>query len=245
LYIDDCGDEGDWKGIQTTKGGSSRIFTLGGIIVNSTERHLFSIKLQEIITEFFTGIVLPVNFKLHYVELREAKVFPYVILEGLTRKALADRVFDAIKSINCSLISISIDLENHCKKYLYPVKPRAYALYLMLERFQYFLLDYNRTGYTVYERYNPFIKRQVKYTHDYFIKNVSFPKYVNFDNILGGIMNGDPVSEPILQFADFFAFAPYKKHESKGRYRDRYDQIRNKYYNLDYSIAIKRGNYEI
>lgn len=121
MYIDDCGDEGDWKGVQTTKGGSSRIFTLGGIIVDFIEMHLFSIKLHEIITEFFTGIVLPDNFKLHYVELREAKTFPYVILDGLTRKALADRMFNTIKSITCYLISVSIDLENHCKKYINPV----------------------------------------------------------------------------------------------------------------------------
>lgn len=75
----------------------------------------------------------------------------------------------------------------------------------MLKRYQYFLLDYNQTGNTIYKRYNSFIKRQVKYIHYYFIKNVSFPKYVSFDNILGGIMSGDPVSEPILQFANFFA----------------------------------------
>lgn len=87
----------------------------------------------------------------------------------------------------------------------------------MLERFQYFLLNNNGIGITLYERYDPFIARQVKYTHDYFAKNASFPKYVNFNNILGGVRNGDPLLEPILQFADFFAFAPYMKHQSNGK----------------------------
>lgn len=89
----------------------------------------------------------------------------------------------------------------------------------MLERFQYFLLNNNGIGITLYERYDPFIARQVKYTHDYFAKNASFPKYVNFNNILGGVRNGDPLLEPILQFADFFAFAPYMKHQSNGKKR--------------------------
>ena len=44
------------------------------------------------------------------------------------------------------LLSVSIDLKKHCKKYLRPVNPIAYGLYLILERFQYFLEDYNGKG---------------------------------------------------------------------------------------------------
>lgn len=65
------------------------------------------------------------------------------------------------------------------------------------------------------------------------------PKYANFNNILGKIRNGNPTTEPTLQFADLFAFAPYKKYESNGTKRNRYDQIRHKYYKLDHKASFK------
>jgi hypothetical protein len=73
LYIDESGDEGDYKGTSNVIGGSSQFFTLGGIIVRQEFRPQFTTELDKIKSDFFNNMILPPDFKLHYSELRERK----------------------------------------------------------------------------------------------------------------------------------------------------------------------------
>lgn len=79
----------------------------------------------------------------------------------------------------------------------------------MLERFQYFLEDNNESGEAVYERYNSRVRKNVELLHAHLKDSPSFPQYTNFSNIVGSIKDGDPLLEPVLQFADFFAYIPW------------------------------------
>lgn len=244
LFIDDCGDDGDYtvtKRRLDGKGGSSKFFTLGGIIVDEKNEMLFSVERSAIVEEFFNPP--PQNFKLHYEELR-SKRSPYDQL-GSRVKDLADRVFFTIKKIDCNLISVTIDIEKHCRRYGVPINVRAYTLFLLLERFQYFLEDHGTQGRAIYEKYNSKLRHKIEKIHQWFIEYPNFPKITDFKNIQGIVREGDPLSEHVLQFADFFTYAPYKLCMSNGIQRCRFDEIKHKYYNLDHMFPYKRGNYKI
>ncbi len=138
---------------------------------------------------------------------------------------------------------MTLDLEKYCKNYSIPADPMAYTLYLLLERFQYFLEDYHGMGKAIYERFNSKLQKKVELVHKEFSKNPNFPKPTNFIRVIGNVINGDPIEHPILQFADFFAYVPWVKCRY-ARTR-RYNQIIHKYYKFNSIYLRKRGNYEI
>jgi hypothetical protein len=138
LYIDESGDHDEYydnffRGVSKT----SKFFTLGGIIVDDENRCEFERHFIEIKTRFFNDASLPSNFKLHYHDLR-FKLRPYEALSDQARYSLMDVIFDKIVSTKCNLLSVTIDKKKHFTKYSKPANPRAYSLYVMLERFQYF-----------------------------------------------------------------------------------------------------------
>jgi Protein of unknown function (DUF3800) len=243
LYLDESGDDGDFVENNSDKGGSSRYVTLGGIIVNQSSRQIFEAVHKELMHKYFKNVILPEKFKLHYTDLRENGC-PYKII-GNKRFELKDRIFDAIQSIDCHLLSVTIDLKKHCENYSNPINPRAYALYLILERFQYFLEDYYNRGQVIYERYLPHFRRRVEQVHIYLMRNKNFPYLTNFENIMGQVKNGDPTTEPVLNFADFMAYIPWIKCTSQNTKTDIWDRIKSKYFNLDHVDPFRRGNYEI
>lgn len=218
IYIDESGDEGVYRveHLPAAIGGSSRFFTLGGIIVDERDNRLFKIELDSIISDFFKGVTLPQDFELHYFDLRDARP-PYHLLKREDRLAIADRVFGMIKSRDCKLVSVTIDLLKHYTKYSIPYTPRSYALFLIQERFQYFLEDNNETGHAIYEGYVSRLQKSVELLHKYFHTNPNFPKFTDFKNVTRETRNGDPLLEPILQLADFFAYIPWIKCTSEGK----------------------------
>jgi hypothetical protein len=245
LYLDESGDDGDYfEGSDGVKGGSSKFFTLGGLIVDETSRYVFENVLQGILTSYFKNVKLPPKFKLHYTDLREGKS-PYDSLGKPKLLEISNRIFGAITSINCSLLSVTIDIEKHCKKYDYPVNPRAYALYLILERFQHFLQLLYKQGEVIYERYNSVFRKKVQQVHNYFLRNEFFPTFTSFQNIIGHVKNGDPTTEPVLIFSDFMAYAPWIKSVSQNQKVRRWNEIKHKYFRLDHANPFLRGNYEL
>jgi hypothetical protein len=144
---------------------------------------------------------------------------------------ISSKVFDSIKEINCFLLSVTIDLQKHYTRYSDPITPISFGLYLILERFQYFLEEFNASKCRViYERYNDALKQEVSQTHYRLHENPNFPKFTDLSGF--EICYGDPVTEYMLSFADSFAFVPWKKSDSNGEKMDRYRQLRHKYYNL-------------
>jgi hypothetical protein len=248
LYLDESGASRDiHELIVNSNEITCKFFTIGGIIVDSEGKVEFKKGYDTIMRTFF-DFELTSDFKLHYDELRNAHLRPYESVykrfDRPTKRKIADCVFDVIKNVDCRLLSITINLENHYGKYTYPITPISYGLYLILERFQYYLEENGEKGRAIYEQYNDPLKHKVNQTHRELDENHNFPKFTNFDNLID-ICNGDPYSEHMLAFADFFAYAPWLKCDSCCTRVRRYEEIKHKYYNLDHYNSRRKGNYEI
>ena len=244
MYIDESGDIGDYldKNDQIIEG-SSQFFTLAGIIVNEDEKEKVENKTNEIIDKYFDRKSLDKNFKLHYHPLRN-KRFPYNKLSDRMRKQLADDVFDIIKEFECILLSVTINLKYYCRKYDIPADPQAYAMLIILERFQDFLEEENREGKVIYERFNKKTRKKVERTILKLRKVSRFRHYKELNNVRGHVENGDPKIHPILQLVDFFAYAVWLKGTTHSRKKDRWDSIKHKYFRFDLDWH-KSGNVEI
>lgn len=231
LYIDESGDVGDYRDkIGQTIQGSSRYFTLAGIIVNDVARVQFETEFDKLIAETFDGITLPSNFKLHYQPMRQ-KQNPYDQLPDELRWNISDSIFRWIQNADCHLLSVTIDLDKHCQ-YKNPADPRAYSLLLLLERFQYFLEDYGDNGIAIYEKFNSKMRKKAEIEQRWLKQIPSFPVPTSLNLLKEKVRNGDPSKEPMLQIADFFAYVPWIKQMSNGQATRRFYQILTKYYNL-------------
>lgn len=231
LYIDESGDVGDFidaNGLPIK--GSSKYFTLAGIIVDDPARIQFEDEFEKLIAETFDGIQLPHNFKLHYQPMRQ-KQYPYDQLPDELRWNISDSIFRWIQNADCHLLSVTIDLDKHCQ-YKRPADPRAYALLLLLERFQYFLEDYRDTGIAIYEKFNAKMRKKAEMEQRWLRQIPSFPIPTNLSLLSQKVRNGDPTKEPMLQIADFFAYVPWIKQMSNGQATKRFYQILPQYYNL-------------
>jgi hypothetical protein len=245
LYIDESGDEGDYldSNGQVIRG-SSRYFTAGGIIVKDTDVQVFEREYNNIVTNYFAGIALPLNFKLHYYELRTPHPpSPYNQLSPQQRLEIPQKIFDLIQNLDCSLLSVTIDLASHCN-YPHPANPRAYSLLLILERFQYFLEDNNSTGKAIYERFNAKMRKKVEIELRWLRSIPTFPVPTNLNNIQGRVITGDPTKQPILNIADFFTYLPYNFRNTSGQATTDFDYIKSKYYNL-YGGWLRTGRVEL
>jgi hypothetical protein len=246
LYLDESGDEGNFDTDQEEgKGGSSRYFTLGGIIVDDSIVPEFRKRMDEILLKYFPNIDYFDKFKLHYTDLRESR-YPFDKMAGIKKKEIADEIFNTVNSIDCFLLSVTIDLYDHCKKYSHrmPLKPRAFSLILIKERYQYFLKEKGSRGRIIYEEYDCSLRKQVKFGYDY-LNQIGFYFYTTLENIEGDIIDGDPLEEVVLQFADFTVYPAYRFCKSHNRDRRRFDEISNKYYNLNHRHKSRRGNLHV
>lgn len=209
-------------------------FTAGGIIVKETDIPKFEDIHRCIIQDYFakSSIKLPSNFKLHYQELRQHKSHPYNKLADKQRWEIADKMFDAIGSIDCSLVSATINKLDHDQRYEWSVNVRAYTLLLCLERFQYFLEDNNDNGTAVYEKFSKGLNEKMIKELKYLTSIRTFPSFTNLNKIKGRVKNGNPTKDKVLQFADFFVYAPHIKFVTSHKADRRWQQIESKYYNI-------------
>ena len=231
LYVDESGDEGNYlDGNEKPIIGSSRYFILAGIIVDEDIVSCFEEEYDCILYNRFRGKPLPENFKLHYYPLRNNKP-PYDRLSAEDRQGLENDVFDVINRLDCTLISVIMDLNVHCRKYDEPISPRAYALLLLRERFQYFLEEHDSHGVVIYERFNAKMKRRTEQMIRQ-LRTYNFTTPTSLSRIDSRIQNGDPTQQPILNLADFFAYLPYT-YKTSGRHSQYYELIMNKYFNLN------------
>ena len=245
LYIDESGDFNEYlDDTSQIINGRSKFFTLGGIIVDDDGKYYLEYYFKYILQKYFNGIKLPENFKLHYNALRQRE-YPFDQLEDKDRFELTNEVFNQIINTECCyLLSVTIDKEKHCKNYNRPANVLGYALLLILERFQYFLNEYGDSGKAIYERYNSKMSKIVDRTHRWLRSLSRFPN-ANLEKIQSKIVNGNPKDHTILQYSDFFAYAPWIRSQTCYRLSEKYDRLKHKYYNLDYPLSFKRGNYEI
>lgn len=244
FYIDESGDTGDFRDKKgTIIRGSSQYFTLGGIIVDDDLRIDFENKINKLVEETFYDIKLPRNFKLHYHPLRQ-NVYPYNLIPKKTRWSIPEQIFSWIKNSTCNLISVTIDLDKHCQKYKRPADPRAYALLLILERFQYFLKDKDGRGIAIYEKFNAKLRKKTQFELKQLQSNTAFPNPVKISLSNLNVKNGDPTKEPVLQIADFFAYLPWLKKTTNEQATTKFNTIVHRYYNLN-GKKFEKGLVEI
>lgn len=153
-------------------------------------------------------------------------------------------MFDLIKKSDCHLLSVTINLERHCKKYYTPANPKAYAMLIILERFQDFLEENGADGRAIYEKFNKKTRKKIERTIVGLKEILRLRNYKELNNIRGHVENGDPNTSPILQLADFFVYAVWIKSITSDSSKNRWLSIKNKYYRLDYGW-YKAGNVKI
>ena len=110
---------------------------------------------------------------------------------------------------------------------------RAYTLQACRQRFQFFLEEYNDNGRIIYERFTNAQRRKIMPEIKLIEKRVSKHFSPNLYKIKNLIETGDPFCENILQFADFFTYAPHIMLVTKGKKRMRFEEIKHKYYNFN------------
>ena len=231
LYLDESGDLGKYR---DKKGrvipGSSRYFTLAGIIVEEGNRRKMENRTNHIVYSYFNKKLRRGNFKLHFSPLRN-KQFPYNQLSGHQRNKLTNEVFSIIEKSDCFLLSVTVDLEKHYSNNVNPFNPQAYVMLLMLERFQGFLEKKNGHGKVIYEKFDKKMRKNVRQTMREVREGLRHLHYKELGNIKEPIENGNPKTQPILQLVDFFAYAVWIKEKKKRE--GRLDSIKHKYFRLN------------
>lgn len=232
LYIDESGDPGRYDINDITIQNSTKHFTLAGIIVQDRMIGPLNTHVQNLIRQYFDTASLDGKFKLHYYPLAKGRP-PYDQLSPKERKCLVDDIFELIRTSQCKLLSATINLEKYFKKDYALENPKAYAMLLMLERFQDFLNMNGSDGSVVYERFNKRERRKIKRAVTALHERLEIKHYKEIDGMLGDIRNGDPTKEHILELADFFAYVTFTKYESKCTKHDKWYSIKEKYFMLD------------
>ena len=241
LYIDESGDMGKYKDNNSPNiDGTSKFFTLAGIIVDRDEQKNMEDKTNNMIDDYFDRGSLDENFKLHYNPLRN-KEPPYDQLSDEKRHHLTEDAFTIIKKSDCVLLSVTINLERHYERYPNLVNPQAYAMLIMLERFQDFLEEKNGEGKAIYERFNRKTRKKVEHAMEGLHVSFRLRHYKELSHIRGHVENGDPKIHPILQLVDFFAYTVWIRRTTDFRKEDRWNTLKHKYFNLDGGLH-KAGN---
>ena len=218
LYIDESGDHDDYRENFLGNPITSKFFTLGGIIVDEKSKKEFHDHHEKIKTEYFKGIKLGNNFKLHYHEARQVE-YPYNLLSDQKRFSLIDEMFNKIVLTDCTLLSVTIDKQYHCNHYDDPVNARAYSLRVILERYQYYLEECCQIGEVIFERYNSKMSKRVERVHRWLKTHKNFPNPTNFGNVNLKVKNGNPELEPILQYADFFRLRSIYSKDAQSKFQ--------------------------
>ena len=117
---------------------------------------------------------------------------------------------------------------------------RAHTLLVCRQRFQHFLVERDGAGRIVYERFTTTQRRKIMSEMRQLQDSVAWHFPPNLYKIRSWIGSGDPLVEKILQFADFFAYAPHIKLVTKGEKKRRFEEIKHKYYNFNGTLQ-ERG----
>ena len=214
LYIDESGipdNPVDQNGQRKAR--TPRVFCLGGIIVDEQQKQFFENEYKRLLEDYFKGLELEPKFKLHYNELRMGYT-PYAVIGRERSLQLEKEIFEIIKKSDAKLLSFTLDLIGHYENYNQPFNPLAFGLIVLFERFINHMKEENiKTGSIIYERFNRGL-RELVYKQHKDIQKTKFRTRLNLDKIIKYIEDGDPTKEPILQFADFWAYLPFLNERS-------------------------------
>ena len=232
LYLDESGDDGDYLDLHgNIIPGSSRFLVVGGIFVEDSKISDFDQKFSQIINKYFIskGITLPSNFKLHYTTLKRGIKPPYDQITTQERLDLADEIFDAVNTIDCSLFAASLDIQDHCIKYNDRVNAKAYMLFLIYEKLDRIKKQSGISAEIVYEEFNQ-IRKKIKLEIDKLLSFPTFPNPQNLIDIEKFVRSGKPNQHPVLQFADFIANATWFHRTKPNQANDKFIVFRERFF---------------
>jgi len=98
-------------------------------------------------------------------------------------------------------------------------------------------------GETAHERFHKRARKRAERAMTGLREVLRFRHYRELSNIRGDVRNGDPKTQPILQLADFFAYAARIGSATDKKSEERWQSIKGKYFRLDHGW-YKAGNVE-
>lgn len=213
LYLDGSGDPGRY--VQS----NTKHFVLCGIAAKPKISHELSDSVRDCVRNHFESVGAQPS-ELHYVDLIQ-KRYPYNLINP---KELADDVFDIISKGDISIFAVIINKETHFAKYVTPFPVKEFALDVMTTRFQKYLERVYEYGLMVHDdESNPINKSLIDLFEEFKTKGTAF---IYPENVLDTLFFAKSDNTPMLQLADFCAYAFFSKYERDKI--ERYDQISNR-----------------
>ena len=197
LYIDESGDLGRYLDLNSCAvQNSSKHFTLAGIIMDSQSTAAINCDIRRLSSLYFPPSIADA-MNLHY-HLFIQNAPPYNCFSDEYRLHLADGMFEIICNSPCTLLSVTTDLEAHFRRYGYlAAGPKAYAMLIMLERFQDSLTSKGSQDIVLYERFNKQEREKVEITMKMLKELLAFRHHVGPSSIICNTRNGDPLKTRI------------------------------------------------
>ena len=189
-----------------------RVFCLGGIVVEERQKQFLENEHKRLFKKYFPSHELT-DFKLHYHELREGSKH-YAKLEPEKLFELTHEIFGIIQRSDATLLSVTIDLIEHYKTdQSNLVSPHVLALISLLDRFFHYVISQNNDNTSIiYERFDRTLRKRA-YEQYLFLQKTEYGTKSKWGKIIKLIRDGDPIKEPVLQFADFWTYLPFAKEK--------------------------------
>jgi hypothetical protein len=144
LYLDASGDPG-W--CPPYGKSNTAWYVLGGLVLETNFIEDVEVGVKEILDEYsdLTGHVIP---ELKYSALIAGNPdYNYNYLEGIQKKNMADDVLSLIQEHRPTLFSVSVNKNEHYRRYTTPHDPNLLAWRFMATRFDKFLISNSDTGF--------------------------------------------------------------------------------------------------
>lgn len=225
MYMDESGDGGlpAPHGASTTKH-----MVYAGAVINGEQNFELKKQVQELLNKYFDDDERPEE--LHYGDIINDRGI-YGELDGITKKAISDDVFEVIKDISPTIISTVIDKKKHGNKYVDPWSPKPYIFRSTIGRFQYYVDDHDCVGIAIADSEQSFIDdtlREIVYdAKSDGIRVVE--EGSKLTNIMDSVLFTPSEMSPGIQIADFIAYAIWCHYEY-GNSR-RYNEIKHLFRN--------------
>jgi len=158
--------------------------------------------------------------ELHYAELI-ARKGAYGLLTSDQRVALADEVFAITKSVSPTIFAIVVDKLKHYQKYKTPEMPNQLSLRFLATHFSKFLQQNNDYGMMIYDSTQG---RSDRFLRDFIARAKKeglvlqtwedpFRTQNKLERVIESIFFIESELSPVVQLADFCAYAVFSKYE--------------------------------
>jgi len=132
MFVDASGDPGPFKG------GNTRFYVLSGLILLPEKWYEAYEGVLDIIRKFFPKIDLTKRPELHIHYLRHGKGI-YGKLSRDDRRKMGVAIYDLIRDIDPTIISIVVDKEKYFSKYAHPDPVKHTSFQYLMDRYERFL----------------------------------------------------------------------------------------------------------